>query len=243
MEVGSDAPIWAEVLRHFRSRPAVERIPVENETLNFRIAYWNPITEHFLVSGYLFETSQLRALRSLVPPGAVIVDVGANIGQHTVYFAKIMKARSVIAIEPNPDFVGVLKENVALNGLTNVDFSHLGTAVGERPGRCRVVVAGNPQDTIIAHDPEGELPVAPLDSLIADAVDLVKIDVDEQEIAVLNGMTGILSNRRPVLAVEVVHRNLPEFLALMARFDYRVHHLFSNPQYHDIAAVPAERPR
>ena len=45
MEVGSDAPIWAEVLRHFRSRPAIERIPVEDETLNFRIAYWNPITE------------------------------------------------------------------------------------------------------------------------------------------------------------------------------------------------------
>jgi FkbM family methyltransferase len=237
-EVRRDQQAWADVLDYVRRRPLIEQVSVDGTTLAFRIAYWNPYLESFLVSGRLFEDSQLFALKRLIPPGATIVDVGANIGQHTIFFAKIMKARCVVALEPNPEFAAVLRENVALNELDNVDLSRLGMAVGARRGHARVAPSDNPQDTLIVPDDAGPLPVVPLDALVTGPIDLVKIDVDEQEIAVLEGMGDILRTRRPVLAIEVVHRNLADTLGLLSRFDYRVDHVFSNPQYHDIVAVP-----
>lgn len=231
---------FAEIVTYFRERSVVTRLHADGEDLEFRVAYWNPIIESHLVDGRLFEAAQLRALRDHVGPGATIVDVGANIGQHLVYFAKVLEASSVIPIEPNPNFVDVLKENIALNGLDNIDTSVLGIGAGAAMGKCRIAAPDdNPQNLTVDYEPDGEIPVMPLDDLATGPIDLVKIDVDESEIDVLQGMTRILSEVRPVLAVEVVHSNLEAFLEIIDRYDYTVDHLFPNPQYNDIVAAPS----
>src|SRR6266702_4368271 len=56
----------------------------------------------------------------LVSPGDRCVDVGANIGVHTVRLAKLAgTGGSVIAIEPDPDVAERARRNIALNGLGN----------------------------------------------------------------------------------------------------------------------------
>src|SRR5438309_1405344 len=68
-------------------------------------------------SGQLYEHDLLYdALCRDLGPG-VIIDVGANIGVHTVFFAKAL-GRQVIALEPFDTTFDVLKQNVALNELT-----------------------------------------------------------------------------------------------------------------------------
>jgi FkbM family methyltransferase len=192
-----------------------------------------------LVSGHVFEDTQLLALKKIISPGATVVDVGANIGQHTIFFAKNLKAKKVIPIEPNPSFAEIIRENVALNDVVNVDFSLLGYGVGEKEGKCRIVESDiSPQDDVVEYDQLGEIPISPLDRLIKEDVHLIKIDVDESELEVLRGMEKILETMRPTLAIEVVHQNLSIFLRIMESFDYRIDHLFSNPQYSDIVAVP-----
>ena len=226
------------ILAYFRNNPVVTKLNVDGEELAFRIAYWNPIIESHLADGGLFEAAQLRAIRKHLAPGATIVDVGVNIG-HLVYFARIAKAGRVIPIEPNPDFIDVLKENIALNELDNVDISALGIGVGATVGKCRITAPDdNPQNLTVDYDSNGEIPVMPLDDVVTGPIDLIKIDVDESEIDVLGGMTRILSEVRPILATEVVHSNLDAFLEILDRFDYKVDHLFPNPQYNDIVAVP-----
>lgn len=227
------------ILAYFRNNPVITKLNVDGEELAFRIAYWNPIIESYLADGGLFEAAQLRALRKHLEPGATIVDVGANIGQHLVYFARIAKAGRVIPIEPNPDFVEILKENIALNDLDNVDTSLLGIGVGASAGKCRIAAPDdNPQNLTVDYDTDGEIPVMPLDDVVTGPIDLIKIDVDESEIEVLQGMTRILTEVRPILATEVVHPNLEAFMEILDRFDYQVDHLFPNPQYNDIVAVP-----
>jgi FkbM family methyltransferase len=228
-----------KILNYFRQNSIVKRFTFDNENLAFRIAYWNPYMESILVSGHVFEDTQLLALKKIISPGATVVDVGANIGQHTIFFAKNLKAKKVIPIEPNPNFAEIIRENVALNDIENVDFSLLGYGVGDKEGKCRIVESGiSPQDTIVEYDQSGEIPISPLDRLIKEDVHLVKIDVDESELEVLRGMVEILETMRPILAIEVVHQNLSSFLSIMESFDYRIDHVFSNPQYNDIVAVP-----
>ncbi len=230
---------WENVLRYFRSTSIVKKFNFDNQNLSFRIAYWNPYMESKLVSGHIFEDTQLLALKNIISPGATIVDVGANIGQHTIFFAKNLRAKKVIPIEPNPDFSNIIKENILLNTVNNVDISFLGCGVGEKHEKCRIVESDtSPQDTTVEYYENGTIPVYPLDDLVEEVIHLIKIDVDEHELKVLFGMKNILKSIRPIIAIEVVHPNLVEFLKLMTKFNYRIDHLFSNPQYTDIVAIP-----
>ncbi|MEE3000620.1 MAG: FkbM family methyltransferase [Pseudomonadota bacterium] len=229
---------WITILDYFRENLIVKRFKFDDQDLVFRIAYWNPFIESKLVSGQLSEDSQLLALKKIVKPGATIVDIGANIGQHTIFFAKNLMAKKVIPIEPNPDFSNVIKENMALNNTKNIDISFLNYCVGDVAEKCKITGSNSDPQNITLEYNTGEIPVFPLDDLIEDVVDLIKIDVDEHELKVLRGMTNILGTDRPILVIEVVHQNLVEFLNFMSQFDYKIDRIFSNPQYTDIIAIP-----
>jgi hypothetical protein len=69
----------------------------------------------------------------LVKPGDRCIDVGANVGVHTVRLARLVAdGGEVIAIEPDPDVVTRINRNIGLNGLTNVRV--IGAAAGQRAG-------------------------------------------------------------------------------------------------------------
>ncbi|MFM8754697.1 MAG: hypothetical protein ACKODL_08425 [Phenylobacterium sp.] len=68
------------------------------------------------VAGVFYEVAALDALRGLIRPGQTVVDVGANIGNHTVYFAGEAGCR-VVPFECNPRMVENLKATIALNQL------------------------------------------------------------------------------------------------------------------------------
>ncbi len=87
--------------------------------------------------GLFFEAMELEELRKVVGPGAHVVDVGANTGNHTIFFAGPMKAASVLPFEPLPAAAAALRASVARNELTNVDLSRLGVGVADREDRAR----------------------------------------------------------------------------------------------------------
>ncbi len=93
----------------------------------------------------------------LVRPGNRCVDVGANVGVHTVRLARLVGADGeVIAIEPDPDVVQRTNRNIALNGLVNVRV--ISAAASERAGETRLF-RPSPWDT---NRGQGEPPAPPL---------------------------------------------------------------------------------
>jgi hypothetical protein len=64
-----------------------------------------------------YELELLEYAAACGPRGGVFIDVGANIGNHTVYFGKFL-ADFVLAIEPSPIAVRCLLRNIALNGVS-----------------------------------------------------------------------------------------------------------------------------
>ncbi len=80
-----------------------------------------------------FSQGEAELFASLVRPGMVVIEVGANIGAHTVQLAKAVgRAGLVVAFEPQRIVFQTLCANLALNSLTNVNAFHL--AVGAAPG-------------------------------------------------------------------------------------------------------------
>lgn len=69
-----------------------------------------------------------------------MVDVGANVGNHTVFFASMLSPALVIPVEPVPDAVSALRRNLALNDL-QVDERGFGIAAGRETGGLKIDLA------------------------------------------------------------------------------------------------------
>src|SRR5262249_23935878 len=69
---------------------------------------------------------EIQFLCSFLTPASVVLDVGANVGTHTLAFAR--GAACVYAFEPQPTIFHLLQTNVEKNGLTNVKLFNVGVA-------------------------------------------------------------------------------------------------------------------
>jgi FkbM family methyltransferase len=150
---------------------------------------------------------EIHVLSQVLHPGDVVIDVGANIGTHTVAFARAVGPRGLVAaFEPQRLVHQVLCGNVALNGLTNVTTFQ--TAVGAERGRV-VMPTLDPAATQnfgavkAAAEGAGEaVDVIPLDALGLGRCALIKVDVEGMEAQVVAGARKTIERCRPVLFLE-----------------------------------------
>ncbi len=149
---------------------------------------------------------QLIAIR----PG-VVIEIGTNIGTHTVPMALALAGqnRQMTVFEPQPFIFQNMCANLALNGLANVTAWPY--ACGDRPGtlffpRTDYHAQGNfggISMTEASADAAVAVPCHRLDDLVdATTVSMMKIDVEGFELRALQGAADILTRSRPVLYVE-----------------------------------------
>lgn len=151
--------------------------------------------------------AEVELLSLFLKPGDVVVDVGANVGTHTVALAKAVGASgAVLAFEPQRFVHQVLCANVALNALTWVRTYH--AALGRTPGGVVVpdidyAAPGNFGGLALGDWREGEtVPRLTLDGFGLARCALLKVDVEGMEADVLAGAAELLSRARPVVYFE-----------------------------------------
>lgn len=171
-------------------------------------------------AGRFYELRALQHLAGMVKPGDHVLDVGANIGNHTVYLAGEVGCR-VTAFECNPALVTKLRQAVDWAGLSDlVDVSNLGAAVADRAGEAHFNFIRTDYSNVSAAGGGVAVPTVTLDSLKAFDCRLLKIDVDGGEVAVLRGAQQLLSTTRPIVAIEVMNFNISQVLAIMEASGY-----------------------
>lgn len=155
------------------------------------------------------EFSELEAVlfAQIVRPGDVVIEVGANIGAHTVHLARLVGATGCVhAYEPQRVIFQLLCANVALNGLFNVYTHH--AAAGSSAGELHVpplnyAAVNNFGGISLSQEKTGEpVPVVCLDTLTLPSLKLLKVDVEGMEHAVLSGARALIGRHRPFLYVE-----------------------------------------
>lgn len=159
-----------------------------------------------------------------IPREAVILDIGANIGNHTVFFAKECAAKKIYAFEPIEHMFRILERNVQLNHMERT-VELYNCAVGNGEQRYASVSLRNPQNlggTALKVDETGELPVVSIDSLqIDEPIAFVKIDVEGFEVSVLEGAEHTLKKHMPVIFVEAFPQNYDKVSRLLDSYGYR----------------------
>jgi FkbM family methyltransferase len=176
-----------------------------------------------------WEPQVQRALVELLAEGQVVYDIGAASGFYSLIAARrVIPDGKVVAFEPIPESAARLRGNVSLNGFENVTVIEL--ALGDHLGRA-VMVEGDERDqamTIAIPAASGlggvEVPVATIDELVAGGTipppDVVKMDVEGAEVAVLRGAAKTLRENAPVLLIEV-HGQWDELIPLLESHQYR----------------------
>lgn len=204
-----------------------------------------PLFRRAFYSAYSFyklrtEAGPVDALRSLVPEGSLVIDVGANIGFFTLRFAEwVGKTGRVIAVEPDIENFDALTGRLAKSGLGGRVDAHRAVAAA-RPATLKLRRnEAHPGDHRIATDGEGiDVPAETIDRLAACSgtldIALMKIDVQGAEMLVLEGARGTLE-RGPALFIEIDRGALREFgsspealAGFLNAFGYRMHRLASD---------------
>ncbi|MBL6427485.1 MAG: FkbM family methyltransferase [Maritimibacter sp.] len=173
--------------------------------------------------GQFYEQKELKDLKRLFPEGGTFVDIGANVGNHSLYAALILKAGKVIPVEPNLLAFRLLIHNVLINRLEHVfDLSKLGVGLSDKAEQGYAMQKRERNLGGAKMLPgEGDLMVVPGDALLAGVTpDLIKIDVEGMEMMALAGLEDTIVAHNPVLLVEVDNENEDAFFAWAEAHDY-----------------------
>ena len=186
-----------------------------------------------------FSEGEVALFRQLIRSDWSILDIGANLGAHTVFMAKATGPRGAVhAFEPQRVLFQILCANIALNALGNV-YTHQ-AAVGREAAtitipRLDYTAFQNFGGLALGGWSEGDrAPVITVDSLNLPACHLMKIDVEGMEAAVVAGAEQTIRRCRPLLYLENDRQErsaelIRQLLALEYRLYWHLPPLF-NPQ-------------
>jgi len=163
-------------------------------------------------------------------PGDTVVDAGAHIGLYTIIAAKrVGPTGRVIAIEPDPENFKILKKNILLNQLSNVEPLECAAYSAKKNlklflpelERGRTIFNTIMQDRVRSCNNFLEVEANTLDNILNEnkvqRVNYVKIDVEGAELEVLKGALNVLeANKRITLIIEIhggeIYPQVMEFL-------------------------------
>lgn len=207
-----------------------------NGNLKFYVPYYPSdfISRVIVDENKFFEEDILKELDRYIPDEAVIVDVGANIGNHCIYWAKRRNVRKIYAFEPVKDTYDILLKNIKLNGIDDIVFPYnYGTSDhAERAGYSSYRIQ-NIGDTHLQPLPDGEMQLIRLDEFLKDIpeINFIKIDVEDYEVKTLIGMEKLFMVSQPYVFIESYPDYYEKANLLMETYNYKMirqfpHHNF-----------------
>jgi FkbM family methyltransferase len=175
-----------------------------------------------------FSHEETKVFGQFLKPRMTVIDVGANIGAHTLYFAQAVgPAGHVTAFEPQPVIHRLLCANLALNEITNARTMQMG--VGRENGHAFLPAfdytqTGNFGGVSLGKHGTEQVPIVSIDSLGLEQCHFIKVDVEGMEEDVLVGAAQTAARCRPVLYVENDRReNSPSLIGRLVGMDYALY--------------------
>ena len=180
-----------------------------------------------------YEQDVLNQLDQYIPDNSVVLDVGANIGNHTLYWAIKRNAQKVYSFEPVHDTFKILKKNIELNDLKDkVSLFEIGLSDERTNAKITVFNPSNIGATHIGKCEVGDMQIDKLDNIeIKEKVDFVKIDVEGHEHFVLRGGAEFFKKQKPAIFIESFDEQYPETARILDIYGYKLEKTFPDDNY------------
>jgi FkbM family methyltransferase len=177
-----------------------------------------------------YSEGEITLFRQLIRPGAIILDIGANIGPHALFYAQCTGPSGILmAFEPQRILFQMLCANMALNGVAN-SFCY-NAAVGASSGTVIVPaldygIENNFGGLSLTADYSGhgeQTVILPIDSLKLQQCHFIKIDVEGMELEVLTGAQETINRCRPLIYLENDRKEKsPPLIKYLQAMDYNL---------------------
>lgn len=196
-----DFPIMSKLDRLLRMRLLPKSVKIGEHTLQLDVNDSLKLSTHGA-----YEKAELSAMRANLRPGDTALDVGANIGYHTLEMARqVGSTGRVFAFEPAPDIFSLLKTNVKQNGYDNVVCEQI--AASDQNGLAFLVLSDtNSGDNRLASCADNfrtvQVQTARLDDYLIQhkiSPSFIKIDVQGFESSVFHGLRAFIENSEDVV--------------------------------------------
>lgn len=193
------------------------------------------ISKNIVVFNDFFEADILKTLDKYIPQNAVIIDIGANIGNHSVYWAH-RGAKTIHCFEPMIQTYNSLVKNIEINKLNDIVKTYnIGLGDKKTTGEIKKVDGNNIGATQIQESAVNYrfgIRIEKLDDIELNetAIDFVKIDVECFELKTLEGMKNTLIKYKPIIFIETVRKNYRHVKNFLKKLGYNnpIKYEFSN---------------
>jgi len=179
-----------------------------------------------------YEFEMLKDIFESLLPNDVIIDVGANIGNHSLFLGKFCNPQQVYSFEPFPHSFNILKKNIEINHLEN-KITAIPYAVGSKPTRGNIILPdkSNLGMAKFIESQDGSIEVITLDEYFLNKLmrlDLIKIDVEGMELEVLKGARNLLKKFHPKIYIECAEKSeLQSVSDYLSDLDYKMQGSFN----------------
>jgi FkbM family methyltransferase len=183
-----------------------------------------------LTNGH-YEEQSVELIKKIIRPDMVCVDIGAHIGFYTCLMASLVgEGGKVYAFEPMPDHYELLLKNIAENRFHRRVMTYQ-LACSDVHGNLNVSKVSNMFVVgQVSGSEQAAVEAVRLDDVITDAIDLVKLDVEGHEPAVIHGMASTLSRAKPIILSEIneywlqscSHSSAVQYVELLESLGYKV---------------------
>lgn len=188
--------------------PDLVNVTHRDKTFRFELLDECSISDHLRRTKTFYELEFLESLASLLDPSTIVLDVGAHIGNHTVFLAGTLGLQ-VKAYEPNPHAFKRLKRNVAMNALEDkVTCFPIALSDGTRDVMMAPTVPSDLGTMAVTEESDGG--AIGVTTGVLDDIEIepsrpvfVKLDVEGHEPAVIRGAQRFLRDYEPDLSVEI----------------------------------------
>jgi FkbM family methyltransferase len=155
----------------------------------------------------IYEKEIIDTMCDIITPFDVCIDIGANIGQHTLAASLFAKNGEVYAFEPNAKLFSQLQKSVSLNNAKNVYAYHFGLGETDEVKKLYSSNLNMGMSSIIkpeAYSSVSDVKIRNFDLFWAKnkPISFVKIDIEGGEISALKGMKCSISVWKPVIIME-----------------------------------------
>jgi FkbM family methyltransferase len=223
--------LWREVVqleiqKTINRHPVTAKVYLEHKESLFYITNPFDIIQAHQCRGLFFEQQELISLKKYVGEKKIIAEIGANIGNHTIFYAHHMNPTKIIPFETNPKSIEILRKNLMLNTF-NVEIDERGIGIGLGSiNQNYTIQQDDPNNLVAAKLIKSTGSVDPVQVKIFDEVmgdhkvDFMKIDVEGMEFEVLKGASESILRNKPLIYIEVWKQSIPKLEDWIKTFNY-----------------------
>ena len=194
-------------------------------------------TAFFAKNNHAYELNVLEDMSERLQKDDLFLDVGANIGNHTLYIAAL--GINVVAFEANPLVADMLNDSIKLNGFESRITLHR-VGIGAIHSKAKLITGSLNNlggwrlrllmdDEVIDKDKD-IVEVLPLDDInFKQRVKVIKIDVEHMEYDVLKGANQLIVRDKPLIYLECHNaEEMRPIISLLESYDYYYHSSFNH---------------